>query len=138
LVEICGQSEVRHFEDWRVGIGIDCNDVAGLGHTREMVARAADPAGEVERRGDRLAGLPHLALAIDPAEIDCDATRRNTRVQNPRDSRELLETVGSAEPASTPDAASTRDDAIRIANVDLTGIGRDVALEVDWFLSNLH
>ena len=131
-MEIRDQGEVRDFEDWRVRIGVDRDDVASFGDAGEMVTRAADPAGEIECGSDRLAGLPHLALAIDPAEIDCDATRSNTRLQRSRDTREPLKTVGAADPAAT------RNDAVRIANVDLSGIRRDFALDANRFFADLQ
>src|SRR2546426_12807072 len=60
LEEIPDNPVVRHFEDRRVLVLVDGHDDLGRAHPREVLDRPRDADRDVQRRADRLAGLPHL------------------------------------------------------------------------------
>ncbi len=68
---------MRALKDGCFRIRVDRDDVRGIGHSREVVAGAADAAREVERGRDAHTRLSHLALALRPTEIHGDAARRD-------------------------------------------------------------
>src|ERR1019366_9571435 len=60
LVEVSHDAEVREFEDRRVGVLVDRDDVLRGLHPHLVLDRAGDPRGQIQLRRDRLAGLSDL------------------------------------------------------------------------------
>src|ERR1043165_731529 len=58
--EVADDAVIRDLEDRSLGIGVDRDDALGGAHSGEMLDRARDAAGDVERRRDDLAGLADL------------------------------------------------------------------------------
>src|SRR5260370_39628847 len=67
---VADDAQVGNREDGRVLIFVDGDDVLGTLHAREMLDRAADADGDVERWLDGPAGLPDLVAVGEPAGID--------------------------------------------------------------------
>ena len=58
--EVSDDSIGSHFKNGRFGIFVDGHNVFTRTHTRKMLDRSADAAGNVQRWADNLTGLTHL------------------------------------------------------------------------------
>ena len=105
LVQVTDDPEVGEFEDRRVRVLVDRDDVLRALHADLVLDRARDAGREVQLRRDRLAGLADLRGVGVPAGIDDGARGGDRRVAAER-RRELLgelEALGLAEPATAGD-----------------------------------
>src|ERR1035438_5181796 len=80
LVEIPHDAEVGEFEDRRVRILVDRDDVLRALHAHLVLNRARDARGQVQLRRDRLARLPDLPGVGVPAGVDHRAGGRHGAV----------------------------------------------------------
>lgn len=60
LVQVAYEAEIRNFEDLRVLVFVDCDNDFGFFHSRKVLDRTGDSAGEVYMRAYRLTGLSDL------------------------------------------------------------------------------
>src|SRR5258706_1663380 len=119
LEHVAHDPVVGHLEDRRVGVLVDGHDVLRGRHPRQVLDGAADPARDVERGRDGLAGLTDLHLVLDPSRVHDRAGGAHGRPEGLAqggDQREVLRAL---------EAAATRDDHLGLAQLDLAG-GRDV------------
>jgi len=70
LEGVADDAEVRDLEDRGVGVLVDRDDRARGAHAGEVLDRAADADGDVERRAHDLAGLADLLAVRPPAGVD--------------------------------------------------------------------
>src|SRR4051794_30960321 len=113
LVQIADHAEIGEFEDRRVGVLVDRDDVLGGLHADLVLDRAADARGEIELRRDRLARLADLRAVGVPAGVDHRARRRDGPAERPRELLQRLEALGLAEPAAAG------DEDVRVLDVDV-------------------
>src|SRR5580692_1060072 len=66
LVQVADDGVVGVGQDRGAGVGVDRDDVLGSRAARDVLNGAADPAGQVELRGDLGAGLADLLLVRAP------------------------------------------------------------------------
>src|ERR1700689_5398874 len=99
LVQIADDAEVGEFEDRRVRVLVDRDDVLRALHPDLVLDRARDAGGEVQLRRDRLAGLADLRRVRVPAGVDDRAGGRDGRVVAERRRQVLgeLEALGLTE-----------------------------------------
>ncbi len=122
---VADDAQVGNREDGRVLIFVDGDDVFGAFHAREMLDRATDADGDVERWLDGLAGLPDLVAVGEPAGIDDGACRACRAAQGGRQFLNEVIVLGFAQ--ATP------------AAYDYAGVfeGGPLALDFD-ALEHLH
>ena len=87
-MQVADDAEVRELEDRRVRVLVDRDDRLRALHADLVLDRAGDAAGDVERRRDRLAGLPDLGRVRIPAGVDDRAGRGDRAAER---LRELLD-----------------------------------------------
>ena len=73
------------FEDRRVLVGVDGDDLRRILHPRQMLNRAGNAAGDEKRRTNRDAGLSDLALVFAVAEIDRRARTADRAAESRRE-----------------------------------------------------
>src|SRR3954451_23586624 len=67
--DVPDDAEIRDLKDRRLGILVHGNDDLGCLHAGLLLDGAGDARGDVQLRGDGLAGLPRLGVVADPAGI---------------------------------------------------------------------
>ena len=107
LVQVADDPEVAEVEDRRVRVLVDRDDRPRSLHPDLVLDRARDPAGDVELRRDRLAGLPDLRVRV-PAGVDDRARCRDGAAERRCKLLEQRERLRRAEPAPA------RDDDVRV------------------------
>src|SRR6516164_1514827 len=99
--EILFETVVGDAEDRRLGILVDRDDDLRVLHPGEVLDRAADADGDVELRGDDLAGLADLPVVRRIAGVDRGAARAERGAELVGERRQdLVEFVARAERAA--------------------------------------
>src|SRR3954451_14958405 len=81
LVQVADDAEVDQLEDGRLGVLVDGHDgLRGL-HAGAVLDGTGDAGGDVQLRGDALAGLPDLVLVGVPAGVGDRAARADRRTE---------------------------------------------------------
>ena len=108
-------AEVGEFEDRRVGVLVDRDDVLRALHPDLVLDRAGDARREVQLRRDRLAGLADLRRVGVPAGVDHRA-RGGDGALPPNAAGELL---GQLEALGLAEAATAGDEDVGALDVDV-------------------
>src|SRR2546426_8169470 len=111
--QIADDSVVGHLEDRRVLVLVDRDDDFRRAHPRQVLDRARDADGDVERGADGFARLAHLVGMRPPPRIHHRA-RRPHRRRPPQRARQLLHEL---EAGRLLEAAPTRHDDRRFGHV---------------------
>ena len=112
LVQVADHGVVGAGEDRRLRVGVDGEDLLRALRARDVLRRAADPAGDVEVGGDLRARLADLVGVRPPPRARDDARAADRRAEQPGELLDDREALGGA------DAAAAADDDLRVAERD--------------------
>ena len=122
-VEVPDDAEVGDPEDRRVRVLVHGDDRPARLHPGAVLDRPGDAGGEVELRGDRLAGLPDLEVVRRPSGVGDAAGRADRGPQGVRevlDDREAVLRPDPA-PAGDDDVGAARGQGVVLADASLQG-----------------
>ena len=116
---------MSHFEDRRLGVGIDGDNAIGPFHAFEMFRCPRNADSDIKLRFDRLprfSDLPHLRK---PPGVDDRPAAGDFRIKRCR------EIVRDRDLIDGADTASDTNDPLALGEIDLIGIGSGCADEAD-------